>query len=105
MSDVHIILVYLPTSPFLHPDDHGESQCLGRGLGLMMVIGAARPEQIRFEFDGINVTGYAGGRPASVLGVSLGVDAVEEFSVLTENAPARYGRISGGAIADSGPYQ
>src|ERR1700731_309049 len=35
---------------------------------------------------------------ASVLGVSLGVDAIQEFSVVTGNAPADYGRTSGGVI-------
>jgi Carboxypeptidase regulatory-like domain/TonB dependent receptor len=69
-----------------------------RGLGVMMAIGGARPEQTSFELDGINVTDYAGGGPASVLGLSLGVDAIEEFSVITENAPAPYGRTSGGVI-------
>ena len=69
-----------------------------RGLGAMMAVGGARPEQTSFELDGINVTDYAGGGPASVLGLSLGVDAIEEFSVITENAPAPYGRTSGGVI-------
>jgi hypothetical protein len=69
-----------------------------RGLGLMMAIGGARPGQTSFELDGINVTDYAGGGPASVLGLSLGVDAIEEFSVITENASAPYGRTSGGVI-------
>lgn len=69
-----------------------------RGLGLMMAVGGARPEQTSFELDGINVTDYSGGGPASVLGLSLGVDAIEEFSIVTENAPAQYGRTSGGII-------
>ena len=69
-----------------------------RGLGLMMAVGGARPEETSFELDGINVTDYSGGGPASVLGLSLGVDAIEEFSIVTENAPAQYGRTSGGVI-------
>jgi hypothetical protein len=69
-----------------------------RGLGVMMAVGGARPESTSFELDGINVTDYSGGGPASVLGLSLGVDAIEEFSVITENAPAPYGRTSGGVI-------
>jgi hypothetical protein len=69
-----------------------------RGLGTMMAVGGARPGETSFELDGINVTDYAGGGPASVLGLSLGVDAIEEFSVITENAPAPYGRTSGGVI-------
>jgi hypothetical protein len=69
-----------------------------RGLGIMMAVGGARPESTSYELDGINVTDYSGGGPASVLGLSLGVDAIEEFSVITENAPAPYGRTSGGVI-------
>ncbi|HXJ41147.1 MAG TPA: TonB-dependent receptor, partial [Bryobacteraceae bacterium] len=45
-----------------------------------------------------NVNDYAGGGPASVLGASLGVDAVEEFSVITANPPSDYGKTSGGVI-------
>ena len=41
---------------------------------------------------------YDGGGPASVLGISLGVDAIQEFSVVTGNAPADYGKTSGGVI-------
>lgn len=69
-----------------------------RGLGLMMAVGGARPEQTSFELDGINVTDYSGGGPASVLGLSLGVDAIEQFSIVTENPSAQYGRTSGGVI-------
>jgi len=69
-----------------------------RGWGTMLAIGGARPEQSSFELDGVNINDYAGGGPASVLGVTLGVDAIQEFSVVTENAPAQYGRTSGGVI-------
>jgi Carboxypeptidase regulatory-like domain len=68
-----------------------------RGLGTMMAIGGARP-QSSYLLDGVNVDDYAGGGPGSVLGVNLGVDAIQEFSVVTRNAPADYGRTSGGVI-------
>ena len=35
-----------------------------RGLGVMMAVGGARPEQTSFELDGIWVIDYAGGGPA-----------------------------------------
>jgi hypothetical protein len=69
-----------------------------RGLGTMMAIGGARPQQSSFRLDGVSVNDYAGGGPASVLGISLGVDAIQEFSVVTGNAPADYGKTSGGVI-------
>jgi hypothetical protein len=70
-----------------------------RGLGTMMSIGGARPQQSSYRVDGVNVGDYAGGGPGSVLGVSLGVDAIQEFSVVTGNSPADSGRTSGGVIA------
>jgi hypothetical protein len=69
-----------------------------RGLGTMMAIGGARPQQSSYQLDGVNLNDYAGGGPASVLGISLGVDAIQEFSVVTGNAPADYGKTSGGVI-------
>jgi Carboxypeptidase regulatory-like domain/TonB dependent receptor/TonB-dependent Receptor Plug Domain len=69
-----------------------------RGNGVMMAIGGARPQQSSYWLDGINVNDYSGGAPGSALGVSLGVDAIEEFSVITGNLPADYGRTSGGVI-------
>jgi hypothetical protein len=69
-----------------------------RGYGVMMAISGSRPEQSTYWLDGINLNDYAGGGPASVLGASLGVDAVEEFSVITANPPADYGKTSGGVI-------
>ena len=69
-----------------------------RGLGSMMAIGGARPQQNNYRLDGVSVNDYAGGGPASVLGVSLGVDAIQEFSVVTGNASADYGKTSGGVV-------
>jgi len=69
-----------------------------RGYGVMMAIGGARPQQNTYWLDGVNVNDYSGGGPGSILGVGLGVDAVEEFSVITANPPADYGKTSGGVI-------
>jgi len=69
-----------------------------RGLGTMMAISGSRPEQSSYRLDGVSVNDYDGGGPASVLGISLGVDAIQEFSVVTGNAPADYGKTSGGVI-------
>jgi len=56
---------------------------------------------VRTRLDGISVNDYSNGPPASALGVSLGSDAVEQFTVLTSNYPAQYGRSSGGIIGAS----
>src|SRR5260370_22592 len=57
-----------------------------------------RPQQNNYRLDGISINGYANSAPGSVLGVVLGVDSVQEFSVITSNATADYGRSSGGVI-------
>ncbi len=69
-----------------------------RGLGTMMSIDGSRPQQNNYRLDGVSLNDYAGSGPASVLGVSLGVDAIQEFSVVTGNAPADYAKTSGGVI-------
>lgn len=71
---------------------------LSRGLGAQLTIGGNRPQQNSYRLDGININDYANGGPGSVSGATLGVDAVQEFNVITSNAPAQYGRSSGGVI-------
>ncbi len=72
-----------------------------RGFGTQMTISGGRPRQNDSRLDGISVNDYANGPPGSALGVNLGVDAVEQFSVLTSNYPAQHGRSSGGIISAS----
>jgi hypothetical protein len=71
---------------------------LSRGLGSQLTIGGNRPQQNGYRLDGISINDYANGGPGSVTGFTLGVDAVQEFSVISSNAPAQYGRMSGGVI-------
>ena len=58
----------------------------------------ARPQQNNYRLNGISIEDFANGGSGSVLGGNLGVDAIEEFSVLTSNTSAEYGRTSGGVI-------
>src|SRR6266853_2598783 len=69
-----------------------------RGFGQQLTISGARPQQNNYRLDGVSLNDYANGAPGSVLGGSLGVDAIQEFSVLTSNYAAEYGKTSGGVI-------
>ena len=74
------------------------NQRANRGLGMQLSIGGTRPQGNNYRLDGISINDYSNGGPGSVLGVLLGVEAVQEFSVVTNSAPASYGRTSGGVI-------
>jgi hypothetical protein len=69
-----------------------------RGLGMQMTITGNRPTQNSYRLNGIIINDYSNAGPGSVLGQNLGVDAVQEFSVLTSNYSAEYGYTSGGVI-------
>ncbi len=69
-----------------------------RGFGSEIVVGSARPSQNNYRLDGISMNDYSNAGPGSVLGGQLGVDAIQEFSVLTSNYSTEYGRTSGGVI-------
>src|ERR1700681_4212616 len=76
--------------------------------GLAITISGGRHTDNSFRIDGISVNDYANGGPGSSLRVNMGVDAIREFSVLTNNYSAEYGRGSGGvvnAITKSGTNQ
>ncbi|HEY6332981.1 MAG TPA: TonB-dependent receptor, partial [Blastocatellia bacterium] len=72
---------------------------LGRGYGVELSVSGGRPQQNNYLLDGISINDYTNQAPGSVLGGNLGVDAVSEFSVLTINQGAEYGRTSGGVIS------
>jgi hypothetical protein len=79
-----------------------------RGFGQQLTISGARPQQNNYRLDGVSLNDYANGAPGSVLGGNLGVDAIQEFSVITSNYEADYGKTSGGvvnAITRSGTNQ
>ena len=79
-----------------------------RGFGSEMTVSGQRSTYNNYRIDGITVNDYAMAAPGNVIGVVLGVDAVEEFEVLTGGFPAEYGRATGGvvnAISRSGTNQ
>ena len=90
------------------PDFSSGTDRGNRGFGQQLTISGARPQQNNYRLDGVSINDYSNGAPGSVLGGSLGVDAIQEFSVLTSNYSAEYGKTSGGvvnAITRSGTNQ
>jgi carboxypeptidase family protein len=69
-----------------------------RGLGMQMTVDGNRPQQNVYRLNGVIVNDYSNAGPGNVLGANMGVDAVQEFSVLTSNYSAEYGFTSGGVI-------
>jgi len=69
-----------------------------RGFGNQMSIAGTRPQQNNYRLDGVSFNDYTNGAPGGVLGNITGVDAVQEFSVITTNYSAEYGKTSGGVI-------
>ena len=69
-----------------------------RGLGMQMTVDGNRPQQNAYRLNGIIVNDYSNAGPGNVLGANMGVDAIQEFSVLTSNYSAEYGFTSGGVI-------
>src|SRR5256712_5411117 len=85
---------------------HPQGTQATRGLGLHMTISGGRPTQNSYRLDGALVNDYSNAGPGSVLGQNLGVEPIQEFTVLTSNYSAEYGFTSGGvinAVTRSGP--
>jgi hypothetical protein len=69
-----------------------------RGFGNQLSDSGHRPGENNYRINGISVNDYSNEAPGSVLGINLGVDAIQEFSVVTSNYSAEYGRTSGAVI-------
>lgn len=74
------------------------NQRANRGVGNQLVVSGARPQMNNYRVDGISINDYSNGGPGGVNGGSLGVDAIQEFSVVTGDATADYGKTAGGVI-------
>jgi hypothetical protein len=69
-----------------------------RGFGNQLSDAGHRPNENNYRVNGISVNDYANEGPGSVIGGALGVDAIQEFSVLTSDYTAEYGSTSGAVI-------
>jgi hypothetical protein len=78
--------------------EQGPSNRGNSGYGTLLTISGHQPFENNYRVDGLSINDYSNGSPGSTLGVNLGVDAIQEFSVLTSNYSAEYGRASGGVI-------
>ncbi len=74
------------------------NQRANRGVGNQLTVSGARPQMNNYRVDGISINDYSNGGPGGVIGSNLGVDAIQEFSVVTGLATADYGKTSGGVI-------
>src|SRR5262249_15266230 len=67
--------------------------------GLALSISGNRPTGNVFLVDGLVVNDFANASPGSGLNVNLGVEAVREFRILTNEYTAEYGRSTGGVVS------
>src|SRR5437660_7544899 len=77
---------------------YSDSSRGNRGFGSEYTISGGRTTYNNYRIDGISVLDYANAAPGDVIGVVLGVDAIQEFSVLTGSFSAEYGRAAGGVV-------
>ncbi len=69
-----------------------------RGFGNQLSNGGHRANENSYRVNAISINDYSNSAPGGATGVNLGVDAIQEFSVLTSNYTAEYGRTSGAVI-------
>jgi hypothetical protein len=79
-----------------------------RGFGNQLSDSGHRPNENSYRVNGVVINDYSNAAPGGATGLNLGVDAIQEFSVLTTNYTGEYGRTSGAvvnAITKSGANQ
>ncbi|MBI2817401.1 MAG: TonB-dependent receptor [Acidobacteria bacterium] len=75
-----------------------QSSLVNRGMGERMSIAGARTNQVGWRLNGLDIADMSGNTPGSATGSNLGVDAIQEFQVLTNNFSAEHGKAAGGII-------
>ena len=79
-----------------------------RGFGNQLSDSGHRPNENSYRLNGVSINDYTNASPGGATGLNLGIDAVQEFSVITTGYTAEYGRTSGAiinAITKSGTNQ
>ena len=77
---------------------HQAGSGISTGFGTRMAVSGSRPTFNSFLLDGSDINDALQGTPGSVGGVLLGVEGVREFTVMTSNYSAEFGRAAGGII-------
>jgi hypothetical protein len=77
----------------------GTTATVANGAGAKMSVAGTPTDFSSFLMDGTDIHDHAGFTPGSVAGNNLGVDAILEFRVLTQNYSAEYGRTAGGVVS------
>jgi hypothetical protein len=69
-----------------------------RGFGNQLSDAGHRANENTYRINGVVINDYSKGTPSGPSGLNLGVDGIQEFSVLTTDYTAEYGRTSGAVI-------
>ena len=69
-----------------------------RGFGNQLTDSGHRPNENSYRVNGIIVNDYSNAAPGGATGLNLGVDGVQEFSVVTTGYTGEYGRTSGAIV-------
>jgi len=74
------------------------TQSPNNGSGLRFSVGGARMDYNNFLIDGTRKNDFGGTTSGSAAGVQLGIDAIQEFRLLTHNYNAEFGQNAGGIV-------